>query len=229
MKPQAPFTSITDKILFDNRVTPIELKVYLLICQAAYGKKTFSYPSQNRLALLCNYSRQHVNQAIQHLVEYGYLRIIRNGRKSNNVYEITLFERTEVLELKNIVEASIAKSMEDDVNSGLHQTQYDVKPSRHRDVNYSRHDDSNDVVSSRHDDVNSTLQEALQMEATQSFEATQSALGSFQKTKTSSDSKNESLFSDTFGELFSDKKEKSNLGSHSESFDLDEWKILFDR
>lgn len=195
MKPQAPFTSITDKILFDNRVTPIELKIYLLICQAAYGKKTFSFPSQNRLALLCKYSRQHVNQAIQHLVEYGYLRIIRNGRKSNNVYEITLFERTEVLELKNIVEASIAKSMEDD-----------VKPSRHRDVNYSRHDDSYDVVSSRHDDVSSTLQEALQMEATQSFESSQSASGSFQKTKTSSDSKNESLFFDTFDELFSDKK-----------------------
>ncbi len=148
MKPNKPFTSISDKILFDKRVSLSALKVYLLICQHAYGKKVISFPSQDTLAFYCAFKRETVNRLIKELVKLGYIKSARVGNQLNNEYLIELFPESEVksfimpikenckqhvAEIRKQREESAKKSKSEKKSDVTSETS-DVTPQSHRDV-----------------------------------------------------------------------------------------------
>ena len=47
MKPNKPFTAMSNKILYDPQLNSVDRNVYWLIGQVAYGTKTISYPAQS--------------------------------------------------------------------------------------------------------------------------------------------------------------------------------------
>lgn len=104
MKPNKPYTAITDRIIFDTALSPTDKLVYITICQPAYGKKEVSFPSQERIAFLCNIDPKTVQRSIATLILHEYLAKHRTGKQMNNTYILNRFPTKDVEKQKTETE-----------------------------------------------------------------------------------------------------------------------------
>jgi hypothetical protein len=110
MKPNKPYTRMTDKILFDSRVSSTQRNIYWVLCRHAFGNRNHSFPSQSKIAKMCGIRSDTVSTNIKALAEYGYITVMKQGKKELNVYEIAIFPVEEITTFVKSKESKLKES-----------------------------------------------------------------------------------------------------------------------
>ena len=172
MKPNKPFTSISDMIVYDSRLKPIDRNVYHVICAHIFGAKVEGHPSQERIAFLCGVSRRCVFDSIEKLIRFGYLTKERAGKQLSNHYVLNIFSTSDTQKQQAETEKQWklrSAKIKSDENSTSHHSNKSDENFSQSDVNFLKSDENFSAQS----DEKPTSQEAIQLEACQKLEASQ--------------------------------------------------------
>jgi len=231
MKPNKPFTVISDRIIFDTSLSPTDKFVYITICQPAFGKKVFSFPSQERVAFLCHISVDTVQKSINRLVLFEYLTKQRTGKQKNNTYILNRFStdnvQKQIVETEKIWKIRSAE-IQDNIKKKLNNQKSDTPQMR----GHSNTTETSDVVNAKSDvanersdtsfegcsDTASQAPKAVQYKAEQKVEASQDLEPSFDAPlRSASESKNDSVA--LFDNLLNKADNKDSVQSEAQSKD----------
>ena len=247
MIPQEPFTIISNKLIFDRRLKPIDKIVYMTICQHAFNKKIICNPTLERIAFLCGVSRRYVQTSIKRLIQNGYFTIEHTDRRSSNNYILTVFSKdavkNDISKTEKQYQVHLAKLQSSDTTPVTGHSQVDVNGSSLQDskvdVNFPAVDvNSNevDVNNSGGVDVNGSSQEEVQdkkynpRRSTNIKESTCTVLIAEAMTDCKKRNQSSNEFSLTSGENPSEgeKEVVSSLTGETEGLSLEEYKKKLD-
>lgn len=90
---RVPFTRIPDAVLLDERLTPIQFRIYVVIARRADRESASAFPSYETIAKDANISRRSAIAGVAKLVSFGYLakRSLQSGQgdATSNLYTIS--------------------------------------------------------------------------------------------------------------------------------------------
>lgn len=100
------FTSISNKLIKDNRLTTTERMIFIVLSTFAYGDKRECYPSRETIAKEVSRCLRTVSRCIKKLEELGYITIKRN----------TGYVNTYIINAKVIINSAVTK-VKDTINT----------------------------------------------------------------------------------------------------------------
>ncbi len=88
MKHKKDYTELSNKVLNDSGLKPIDKVVFWAVSRFAHGKKIFCFPSEASIAQICGVSVKTIQRAIRTLTDMKYIKVKRRGKMQTNYYTI---------------------------------------------------------------------------------------------------------------------------------------------